>query len=109
VGLLQFGTVGGAVLVGGVALTITTLEGMVLTPLLLSRAGRLNQVAIFTAIAFWSWAWGAAGMLLAVPMLMVVKAVCDHVDGLQAAADMLGSRDEPQAQLVSEKLAGSGL
>ncbi|HWN84599.1 MAG TPA: AI-2E family transporter [Vicinamibacterales bacterium] len=109
VGLLQFGTVGGAVLVGGVALTITTLEGMVLTPLLLSRAGRLNQVAIFTAIAFWSWAWGAAGMLLAVPMLMVVKAVCDHVDGLQAAADMLGSRDEPQAQLVSEKLAESGL
>jgi predicted PurR-regulated permease PerM len=84
VGLLQFGTVGGAVLVGGMALTITSLEGMVLTPLLLSRAGALNHVAIFTAIAFWSWAWGAAGMLLAVPMLMVVKAVCDHVDGLQA-------------------------
>ena len=109
VGLLQFGTVGGAVLVGGIALTITTLEGMVLTPLLLSRAGRLNHVAIFTAIAFWSWAWGAAGMLLAVPMLMVVKAVCDHVDGLQAAADMLGSRDEPEAQMVSEKFAESGL
>ena len=109
VGLLQFGTVGGAVLVGGMALTITSLEGMVLTPLLLSRASALNHVAIFIAIAFWSWAWGTAGMLLAVPMLMVVKAVCDHVDGLQAVADMLGTRDEPEPQMVSEKFAAGGL
>ena len=96
VGLLQFGNIGGAVLVGGITLTITTLEGMVLTPLLLSRAASLNHVAIFTAIAFWSWAWGAPGLLLAVPMLMVFKAVCDHVEGLEAIADMLGTRDEPE-------------
>jgi predicted PurR-regulated permease PerM len=95
VGLLQFGTIGGAALIGGVALIITSLEGMVLTPLLLSRAGSLNHVAIFTAIAFWSWAWGAAGLLLAVPMLMALKAVCDHVEGLEGVADMLGTRDEP--------------
>ncbi len=105
VGLLQCGTVGGAVLVGGIALTITSIEGMVLTPHLLSRAGSLNHVAIFTAIAFWSWAWGAAGMLLAVPMLMVFKAVCDHVEGLEAVADMLGTRDEP-APVVASQVPG---
>ena len=109
VALLQFGTVADAVVIGGIVLTITSLEGMVLTPLLLSRASSLNHVAIFTAIAFWSWAWGAAGMLLAVPMLMVFKAVCDHVDGLQAVADMLGTRDDPAPQMVSEKLAEGGL
>jgi len=96
VGLLQFGNVGGAVLVGAVTLTITSLEGMVLTPHLLSKAASLNHVAIFTAIAFWSWAWGAAGMLLAVPMLMAFKAVCDHVEGLRAVADLLGTSDEPE-------------
>jgi predicted PurR-regulated permease PerM len=96
VGLLQFGNVGGAFLVGAVTLTITSIEGMVLTPHLLSRAGALNHVAIFTAIAFWSWAWGAAGMLLAVPMLMAFKAVCDHVEGLRAVADLLGTSDEPE-------------
>jgi predicted PurR-regulated permease PerM len=101
VGLLQFGNVPGAVLVGGVALTVTSLEGMVLTPLLLSRAGALNHVAIFTAIAFWSWAWGAAGMLLAVPMLMVFKAICDHVKGLEAIADLLGTSDEREPALVA--------
>jgi hypothetical protein len=50
VGLLQFGDIPGALLVGGVALTITSIEGMVLTPHLLSKAGSLNHVAIFTAI-----------------------------------------------------------
>jgi predicted PurR-regulated permease PerM len=98
VGLLQFGTVGGALIVGAVTLTITSIEGMVLTPMLLSKAGALNHVAIFTAIAFWSWAWGASGMLLAVPILMAFKAVCDHVDSLRAVADLLGTSDEPEAR-----------
>lgn len=90
VGFLQFGTIEMAVLVAGVALLITTLEGMLLTPHLLSRAASLNHVAIFVAIAFWSWAWGVSGMLLAVPMLMVMKAVCDHVEGLQGVGKFVG-------------------
>jgi len=105
VGLLQFGTVSGAALVGGVTLTITSIEGMVLTPLLLSKTASLNHVAIFTAIAFWSWAWGAPGMLLAVPMLMVVKAVCDHVEGLRPVADLLGTGDEPESSSLTRPLA----
>lgn len=90
VGFLQFGTLAAAGTVAGAALVITTVEGLIVTPHLLSRAGSLNHVAIFVAIAFWSWLWGAAGMLLAVPLLMVAKAVCDHVDGLQSVGVFLG-------------------
>ena len=90
VGYLQFGTFAMAGLVAGVALAITTAEGMFLTPHLLSRAASLNHVAIFVAIAFWSWAWGVPGMLLAVPMLMVLKAVCDHVEGLKGLGEFVG-------------------
>ncbi len=90
VGFLQFGTLAAAGTVAGAALVITTVEGLIVTPHLLSRAGSLNHVAIFVAIAFWSWLWGAAGMLLAVPLLMAAKAVCDHVDGLQDVGVFLG-------------------
>ena len=90
VGFLQFGTLAAAGTVAGAALVITTVEGLIVTPHLLSRAGSLNHVAIFVAIAFWSWLWGAAGMLLAVPLLMAAKAVCDHVDGLQSVGVFLG-------------------
>ena len=94
VGFLQFGTFEMAALVASVALIITTFEGMFLTPHLLSRAASLNHVAIFLAIAFWSWAWGVPGMLLAVPMLMVFKAVCDHVEGLQGIGKFVGQEDK---------------
>jgi predicted PurR-regulated permease PerM len=96
VGFLQFGTLEMAAFVAGVALVITTFEGMFLTPHLLSRAASLNHVAIFLAIAFWSWAWGVPGMLLAVPMLMVFKAVCDHVEGLQGIGTFVGQYDRPR-------------
>jgi predicted PurR-regulated permease PerM len=70
-------------------MAITTFEGMFLTPHLLSRATSLNHVAIFVAIAFWGWAWGIPGVLLAVPMLMAIKAVCDHVEGLKPIGEFL--------------------
>lgn len=90
VGFLQFGTLVDAATIGGITLAITTIEGTFITPHLLSRAASLNHVAIFISIAFWSWLWGAAGLLLAVPLLMAAKAVCDHVDGLQSFAEFLG-------------------
>ena len=74
----------------GVSLLITTLEGSLLTPALIGRAASMNQIAIFAGLLFWSWIWGAWGMLLAVPMLMIIKAICDHVEPLQPIAHFLG-------------------
>jgi predicted PurR-regulated permease PerM len=90
VAYLQFGTIQMASVVASVALVITSLEGWLLTPTLLGRVGRLNHIAIFASLLFWSWLWGVWGMLLAVPMLMATKAVCDHIEELQPLADFLG-------------------
>jgi predicted PurR-regulated permease PerM len=90
VAFLQFGTFTMALAVAGIALAITSLEGWLLTPTLLSRAANMNQVAVFVGLIFWSWIWGVWGMLLAVPMLMVVKAVCDHIEDLQPVGQFLG-------------------
>lgn len=90
VAFLQFGTIAMAVTVGGVALAITTLEGMLLTPWLTSRAARMNAVAVFVGLLFWGWVWGVWGMLLAVPMLMVVKAISDRIEELKGVGELLG-------------------
>jgi predicted PurR-regulated permease PerM len=74
----------------GVAFAITTLEGFLLTPMLMSRAAQMNPVAIFTGLLFWSWVWGIWGTVLAVPMLMMLKAICDHVEDLQPIGELLG-------------------
>ena len=76
--------------VSGTALAITSLEGWLLTPLLMSRAAQMNPVAIFVGLLFWSWVWGVWGTILAVPMLMAIKAVCDRVEDLQPIGELLG-------------------
>jgi len=90
VGFLQFGTLGMTAAVAGVSLVITTLEGFLLTPRLIGKAAQMNTVAVFAGLLFWSWAWGIWGMLLAVPMMMVFKAVCDRVESLQPIGHLLG-------------------
>ena len=72
------------------ALVITSLEGWLLTPALMSRAARMNPVAIFVGLLFWSWVWGVWGTILAVPMMMTIKSVCDRVENLQPIAELLG-------------------
>lgn len=87
---LHFDTVGMALLTGGTSLTITGLEGMLLTPMLMSRTASMNAVAMFVGILCWGWLWGFWGMLLAVPLLMVLKVICDHVEDLAALGELLG-------------------
>jgi predicted PurR-regulated permease PerM len=90
VAFLQFGTIRMALIVAAVSLVITSLEGMLLTPWLTSRAARMNAVAIFIGLLFWGWVWNVWGLLLAVPMLMVIKAICDHVDDFKNVSEMIG-------------------
>jgi predicted PurR-regulated permease PerM len=90
VSFLQFGTIQMTLAASAVALAITSLEGFLLTPWLTSRAARMNAVAVFVGLLFWGWVWNVWGMLLAVPMLMVIKAVCDHVEDFKGVGELLG-------------------
>ncbi len=73
VAFLQFGTIYMMLVVAGVSLVITSLEGWLLTPMLMGKVASMNRVAVFVGLLFWSWAWGVWGMLLAVPMMMSIK------------------------------------
>ena len=90
VAIMQFSTIHMAVIVGLTSLAITSLEGFLLTPWLTSRAARMNAVAVFVGLLFWGWIWNVWGMLLAVPMLMVIKAICDHVEDFKGVGELLG-------------------
>jgi predicted PurR-regulated permease PerM len=89
-GFTQFGTIGMALYPSGISVVITSLEGWLLTPWLTSRTARTNEVAIFAGLIFWSFVWGIWGTLLAVPMLVVVKAFCDRIEDLKPIGELLG-------------------
>ena len=90
VAFLQFETLPMALLVSGVGLLITSLEGYLLTPWLIGRASRMSPVVIFVAVLFWGWLWGMWGLLLGVHIIMITKVVCDRVEDLRPVGELLG-------------------
>jgi predicted PurR-regulated permease PerM len=83
VGLVQGGGTSQALQMAGAALLITSLEGWLLTPPLMGKAERMSALAVFLGLLLWTWIWGAWGTILAVPMLVIVKSVADHVPRLR--------------------------
>ena len=88
-GSLTFEGWGRPLLPALVYLSLHGIESNFVTPTILGRRLTLNPVVIFVSLIFWSWVWGVAGALLAVPLLMTVKIVCDHFEPLQPIAEFL--------------------
>ena len=88
-GFVQFGTLAMAGAAAGLTAVIAAIEGYVLTPLMMSRVGDMNAIAVFISLMFWGWLWGIWGLLLAVPITAALKAICERVDGLEAFAELL--------------------
>jgi predicted PurR-regulated permease PerM len=87
---LQFGTLLQALLVAGSMLLIGSLIGLVFTPWLQSRFAHVNAAVLFIALLFFGWLWGAAGLLLGAPLIAIAKVICDRVESLKPAGELLG-------------------
>ncbi len=91
VAFMQAGDLELPLLVAGASLLINTVEGYLLVPWLTSKASRMNAVAVFIGVLFWGWLWGVWGLLLGIPIMMVIKAVCDRVEHLKPVGELLGT------------------
>jgi predicted PurR-regulated permease PerM len=89
VGLVQFGEGVKAIEMSAAALAITSLEGWLLTPFLLGKSENMHVVVVFLGVLLWTWIWGAWGTILAVPMLVIVKSVADHVEALKPVSRLM--------------------
>jgi predicted PurR-regulated permease PerM len=91
VALVQFGTLEMALIVGTASFAVHTIVGNVLTPWWMGRASKMSAVAVFIAVLIFGWLWGVWGLLLGVPILLVVKSVCDRVEDLKPVGELLGA------------------
>src|SRR6266700_4251449 len=89
VGLLSFESLWWALLPPAIYLGIHLVEGETLTPMLLARRFTLNPVLIILSLVFWFWMWGVLGAILAVPMLAILKIICDRLRPLKALGHFL--------------------
>ena len=93
IALISFDSISYALLAPAFVLLCDIVEGQFVTPMVVGRRLEINPVAIFIAIAFWSWLWGFVGALMAVPLLVVIKVFCDHFDGLSHVGNFLAAQN----------------
>ena len=88
-GFLQFGDWPHAFAVAGASILVATLVGSVFQTWLASRQSRMNTTATFIGLLFFGWIWGLWGILLGIPLLAIVKTICDHREEWKPVAELL--------------------
>jgi predicted PurR-regulated permease PerM len=73
----------------GLYMAIHLVEGETLTPMLLARRFTLNPVLVILSLVFWFWMWGIPGAILSVPMLAIMKIICDRIRPFAALGHFL--------------------
>jgi predicted PurR-regulated permease PerM len=87
---LQFESLPTALLVAGTSLAIATVVGTFVTTWMVGRIASMNSAAVFISLLFWGWLWGIWGLLLAIPIIVILKVVSQHVEQLHPLAELLG-------------------
>lgn len=90
VALATFDRLADAVAAPGMYLLLTTVEAYFVTPMIFSRRFTLNPVIVLLGLLFWGWIWGIPGALLAVPLLVTLRILCDYIPSLHVLGEFLG-------------------
>lgn len=95
-------------------LTLTAIEGQLITPVFVSRKLQLNTVVVFLTVALWAWLWSVLGMIVAVPLLVVMRVLTDHIPGLEKCGNFLAGEappdleeEEPSSSVPDKAATGS--
>lgn len=87
---MQFGTFSMMLLLAGVSLGIAAIVGTFVTTWMTGKIAKMNPSAVFVALLFWGWLWGIAGLLVGIPIVVIIKVIAEHVEGMAPIAELLG-------------------
>jgi len=79
VGIVAFPTIVAGLMAPLAFAALTFLEGHFITPTIVGRRLALNALAVFMALAFWTWLWGPMGAFLSSPLLIVALIIKEHL------------------------------
>lgn len=86
----QFGNLWKPLLIIIITVGLDSVSGNAIEPRLMGRGLDLSPLFILFAVFFWTWMWGIPGTILAVPIAVMAKVVCDHVPGLRPIGVLMG-------------------
>ncbi|MDR2394985.1 MAG: AI-2E family transporter [Treponema sp.] len=91
--LLQFWPEPGPVIVTVlIMLGVNMIIGNILEPKIMGDNLGLAPIAVLMSLLLWGWLWGFVGLILAVPMTVIVKILCENIPMLEPVSILLDSR-----------------
>ncbi|MDR1302287.1 MAG: AI-2E family transporter [Treponema sp.] len=111
--LLQFWPEPGPVIVTAlIMLGANMIIGNILEPKIMGDNLGIAPIVVLMSLMLWGWLWGFVGMILAVPMTVICKILCENIPMLEPVAILLGSRKavlakKAEAQARAHAAAGS--
>jgi predicted PurR-regulated permease PerM len=82
-----------AVAVLGLFLAVQALESNLITPYVVGSKVSINSFAAIIALLLGGQLWGMAGLVLALPIIAIIKVIFDNVPGLQPYGYLLGEAE----------------
>jgi predicted PurR-regulated permease PerM len=94
VAFISFDTIARQLIPPAIYLGVMVLDNFA-SPMVLGKRLVLNPVLVFVSLMLWGWLWGIAGILIAIPLLLVLKIICDHIPDWERFGRILsaGTRD----------------
>lgn len=105
VALVVFDDLFTPIMIGLTYLSLTSIEGQFVTPYFVSRRLQLNTVVVFLTVALWAWLWSVLGMIVAVPVLVVLRVLSEHIPSLEKFGNFLAGEDPPELEDEDEEEA----
>jgi len=90
-----------ALAVIGVFLFVQAMEGNFITPYIVGSKVSINPLAAIISLILWENIWGLAGLVLALPMIAIIKVLLDSVDSLKPYGFLLGEAEIPPPPINS--------
>lgn len=100
VALVQFGSLGEAVLIVVLLIVMQNIIGNIIEPKIMGTSLDLSPVLVLFALAFWGWMWGVVGMILSVPIMAVTKVVLENIPSTKPLAILMGGNLKPTKHKV---------
>ena len=88
---------GPVILVVVIILAWNLIVGNILDPKIIGEHVGISPLIILVSLLVWGWIWGFAGMVVAVPMTVIIKIVCENIPILEPVSILMGSRKSVRA------------
>jgi predicted PurR-regulated permease PerM len=91
------------ILIVTIIFAVNMILGNMLDPKIIGEHVGISPVIVLVSLAIWGYIWGFAGMILAVPMTVIIKIICENIPIMEPLSVLIGTRRSVHAKKTEQE------